>query len=78
MNCDHLVQYHTGAVIDKACNWFVGLVRISYIIINKLWGIQKGQSKNGQSRETGNIGCTRHRPKTGTTKTTPLYASKHK
>ena len=23
----------------------------------------KGQNKNGQSRDTGNIGCTRHRKK---------------
>ena len=29
----------------------------------------QGQIKNGQSRDTGNIGCTRHRTKTNKTKT---------
>jgi hypothetical protein len=28
----------------------------------------EGATKNGQSRETGNIGYTRHRPKTNKTK----------
>jgi hypothetical protein len=47
-------------------------------VLGKINKLQKKKSKNGQSRETGNIGCTRHRPKTGKTKTTPICANKHK
>ena len=40
-----------------------------YIIpVNKRYSIPIGQSRNGQSRETGNIGYTRHRTKTNKTK----------
>ena len=40
---------------------------------------RKGNKINGQSRETGNVGYTRHRTKTNKTKSTlSLDANKHK
>ena len=39
---------------------------------------RRDNHKNGQSRETGNIGYTRHRTKINKTKSIIPYASKHK
>ena len=47
-------------------------------ISNKRQRIPKGNKKNGQLRETENIGYTRRRKTQHNTCWTPLYTNKHK